>query len=194
MNKSVMIDLETLGTSSNAVVLSFGGVIFNSETGETISEKTVIFCLEDSLSKGLEIDASTLRWWLTQNNEVLKNQLDLEKSVTLKDGIKEIADWLGGEMAFNTEVWANSPSFDLIKFQNVCKVADMENPFGDFRKWRDVRTMIEAAENGRAVSIKTITDAEFGRGNAHDPIHDCKYQIACIVRAANIIDKDCFRD
>lgn len=65
---NIMIDVETLGTEYNPVILSIGAIFFNEiETGNKFY---IEISLEDSLALKHNITAETLRFWM---NELIKN-------------------------------------------------------------------------------------------------------------------------
>ena len=65
--QNVMVDIETLGTSSNSVILSIGAVEFDNEN--LGAEFEVYIDPESCTDHGLVIDAPTVMWWLGQSNE-----------------------------------------------------------------------------------------------------------------------------
>ena len=65
--KHVMIDFETLGTAADSVIMSFGAVRFDIESGEMDDEAFYrSISIESNLEKGRRIDESTLIWWMDQ--------------------------------------------------------------------------------------------------------------------------------
>ena len=64
MSTSVMLDLETLGTRPDCVILTLGAIKFDpfseKEPGPGIHFRLDI---EDQLAKGRTVDDSTIEWW-----------------------------------------------------------------------------------------------------------------------------------
>ena len=66
MPKHLMVDMETMAVSPNAVILSLGAVHFNpygNGWGDSIYFK---IDLDDQDQLGREIDPNTLDWWAKQ--------------------------------------------------------------------------------------------------------------------------------
>jgi hypothetical protein len=174
--KHIMVDLETLGTSNNAVFLSIGAVEFglNGEIGSTFYENISI----DSAQKlGLKIDGDTLKWWLTQKPEVM--QLMFNDAKDINTVLNNFGDWVGKTNA--KYFWGNAASFDLVILENGYRAANIPAPW---KFWRQMcyRTLLNLYPGCKG---KPPVDA-------HDPVADCKFQIANLVAVAkqlNLADK-----
>ena len=71
MTERVMVDIETLGREPGCVVVSIGAVEF----GYGIKDELDLDVAPTSCQRaGLDIDAETLAWWLTQG-EAARSQL-----------------------------------------------------------------------------------------------------------------------
>ena len=67
MSKNIMVDLETLGTSADSVILSIGAVKFDLETGEIDNRGFYAsVSVESNLSFRRRVSEETLLWWLKQ--------------------------------------------------------------------------------------------------------------------------------
>jgi hypothetical protein len=85
--RAIMLDLETFGTGTNAAVVSIGACAFNIETGE-VNDVDVFHAridLSKSRSPGV-IDASTVEWWMRQNEEA-RMELLSGMRFTLEDAL-----------------------------------------------------------------------------------------------------------
>ena len=107
--KDVMIDLETLGTTADAVILSIGAVKFNLESGD-IDDKAFYasVSVESNLDMGRRISESTLNWWFDQTPEA--RQVFREPKQTLENSLRELIDWFEHDQR---RVWSNGADFDL---------------------------------------------------------------------------------
>ena len=65
----IMLDLETMGTGPNAAITAIGAVKFDPDKGEIVETFYFKVNLESSVKQGGVIDASTVIWWLGQNEE-----------------------------------------------------------------------------------------------------------------------------
>lgn len=68
----VMIDLETMGTSTNSAIMSIGAVVFDIKSGNIGNKFEVHIDLNSSIKAGFDIDADTIYWWLKQNKDAQK--------------------------------------------------------------------------------------------------------------------------
>jgi hypothetical protein len=168
--KHLMLDIETLGTKSNSVVLNITAVAFDIETGDTGATFNQNISIESSLLAGLKVDAGTLKFWLQQDKEALKHSL--VEPQTLTDVLYEFSAFCNK----NYQVWGRSPRFDWGLVQNLYNNQNLEIPW-DFRKERDVRTL-EALRP----EIKANTTRE---GLEHTGIGDCIHQIKYCVAIWN---------
>lgn len=163
--KNVMIDIETLGTSFDSVMLSCSLVRFDIETGETFEELEVYFDLEESIKEGFQVNVKTLKWWLEQDIQVLKKQL---KDNSCLESLNDISKFID-----NTDsVWGNSASFDLGILGNYYDTFNIERPW-NFWNENCVRTVSN-------LNPQIKWDTEFV-GDKHNPIDDCKHQIKYLV-------------
>lgn len=160
----LMIDIETLGTGPDAVVLSCAMIPF----GATVDElgKPVKFGIskDEQIEVGRVIDASTAVWWMKQAPAAIAVMAEMqENAVPLSRARGIIAETinLGYE-----GIWANDPDFDCTILRSLCP--DIKWPF-----WmnRSVRTAKMIAQNSD-IDLSHIVNP-----NAHDPEQDCYTQI-----------------
>lgn len=166
--KDLMIDIETLGTRNNSAILSIAAVQFNIENGDIGEEYHENISLKNCQDRGLSIDAETLEWWLRQDYQVLVNCL--QGGLPLSYVLIELKQMFGKR----TNVWANSPNFDCRILINAYEAVNVEAPWRYYQE-RDVRTLMSLAPE-----VKEST--EF-KGNKHNPLDDCHYQIECVHKA-----------
>ncbi len=83
----VMLDLETIGQHSNAVIVSIGAVFFNPLTGNIGAEFYQVIDIEDAMKYG-EVDGSTLKWWMKKSDEA-RSVFNVNDSMPLKDALLE---------------------------------------------------------------------------------------------------------
>lgn len=162
----LMIDLETLGTDRDSVVLSIGAVEFDLLKGEQGNSFKVNIDIQSSLEAGLKINGDTLKWWLTQRPEILSRSL--YGYVVLEEALKNLTNFIiNNDIAY---VWGNSASFDLGLLKDCYSKFNMEVPWS-YRGERCYRTMFNMV----------YIDAEKPK-DAHDPIVDCRYQIDNLIK------------
>ena len=133
--KDVMIDLETLGTTADAVILSIGAVKFNLESGD-IDDKAFYasVSVESNLDMGRRISESTLNWWFDQTPEA--RQVFREPKQTLENSLRELIDWFEHDQR---RVWSNGADFDLPMLAHAFTQLGLTTPW-QFWNSRCVRT------------------------------------------------------
>ena len=72
----LMLDIETMGNESFSSIVSIGALEFDIETGKTGKEFYVNVDLQSCMDLGLIVNASTVMWWLNQNEQARKDLTD----------------------------------------------------------------------------------------------------------------------
>jgi len=165
--QNVMIDIETLGTSSNSVILSIGAVEFNNE--ELGKEFEVFIDPKSCTEHGLVIDADTVMWWLGQS-DAARGELLKRKCVTLERAIiqlHEAFDWKG------KEVWCNGTDFDFPIISSACKALGVVEPWQYWTKsdFRTLKKLLKKLKPNKPYSELTV-DATV----KHSSLADAKAQ------------------
>jgi len=129
-NNHLVVDLETLGRSDDAAVISVGLACGWWDKGEFATESVEFYPgLDAQQEAGLgKVDESTVAWWLKQDEDArlaAADALEDENAYNLPDLFVAIQAFLfrcrgkaGGEGAkwfSDLRVWGNSPQFDLGK-------------------------------------------------------------------------------
>ncbi len=141
--QDVMVDLETLGTGTNALILSIGAQAFQLETQQLYPQQCIRLKIDpvDAQRLGQVIDASTVSWWLKQD-ENARQSLSSDFQDTLLGALRKFTDWL------NTygprRVWGNGATFDISILEDAYNLAGIAAPW-KFRDVRDMRTIIDVA-------------------------------------------------
>lgn len=161
--KHLMLDIETMGNESFSSILSIGAVEFDIETGETGKEFYVTIDLQSTIDAGLQMNPSTVMWWMKQSDEARKSLMN-ENNIKLEEALNAFSEFCTKDY----EIWGNSARFDCGILQNAYNILKMDIPW-DFRKERCLRTLTSFAPKIRA-------NYEFN-GVMHNALHDCKYQI-----------------
>lgn len=140
MNR-IMVDLETLGTAPGSVILSIGAVRFD-EMGLQ-DEFYVNINPESCVAVGLQMDVSTVMWWLGQSDEARKGLFAGEAKV-LAEALAMFGQWAiraGTPQAAKVdELWGNGADFDNMLLSRAYVAVDMPKPW-EFRKNKCYRTV-----------------------------------------------------
>lgn len=165
--QNLMIDIETLGSKPNAVILSISAVEFDLKTGKTGSVFNKNICIDSCIEAGLKMEHNTILWWLNQDKEA-QNKITQHTGSNLKNVLRQFGMWIHDNFGNNAIVWGNSARFDLGILDAAYTACKMNLPWKYYSE-RDVRTLVAFAPE-----IKENT--EF-KGIKHYGIDDCKHQI-----------------
>ena len=157
-----MIDLETLSTNPNAVILTIGGVKFNPHTSVIPSQGMYFKVDVDSqTTMGREVMPETLDWWTTQSKEIQEEAMGEKNRIPLTEMVKRINKFAVGVDTF----WCQGPLFDYAILQNIYKQLGQPVPW-NFWQIRDSRTLFSLVPR----------DPNEIRKGAHNALADCYFQ------------------
>lgn len=131
----IMVDLETLSTSSNAAIISIGAVAFDKEGIKGRFYRNVDF---QSAVKNSDVDGSTVAFWFKQNDEARMKFFEGEP-VSLGVAMSDFSTFISehGELE---GVWGNGATFDNVILDNAYNSCFLQKPW-PFWKDRCYRTM-----------------------------------------------------
>ena len=172
-----MLDLETLGTTADAVVLSVGAVKFDLDS-DAIDDEGFYgsISIESNLDAGRRVTEDTLLWWLKQ--PAAAQQVFHEEKLSLEQTLTDLSDWLGDSKWI---VWAKGPSFDIAMLEHAYKQFGMSPPW-EFWNSRCVRTYMALPG---AKGIKADTE-----GVKHNALSDAYEQ----AKTVQLIHQKLFAD
>ena len=137
MTTHATIDIETLGTSPDAVVLTIGGIKFDPTADDGLhSEFYYRIDADEQIEMGRSVMESTLEWWEKQSEEVKAEALEPTGRVPVEDTLKSLNKWLVGV----DKLWCQGPVFDIGILENLYKGADLHYNWS-FWNIRDSRTL-----------------------------------------------------
>ena len=205
MNKriDVVVDLETLGRSADALIFQIGAIAFDIETGQILSEFNEIADLSDS--KDLLIEGNTLLWWLKTDSNLLNRLLNnpTEKGLTPKNLLFYFESWIAhlneninNELGNkNVYLWGNGILFDNAKLKHQLTNIDKncvseENYPIYYRNDRDIRTLVESAMLKTGKTRDEIYDPLKKEDETlHDALDDCRFEVRLINYCYNALLK-----
>jgi hypothetical protein len=109
--KNIMLDLETMGTSPDAAIISIGAVSFDSARIKTRFYEVID--LDSCVDSGGVMDAATVLWWLTQS-EASRKAITSE-GCSLLTVLQKFNQWcklVGGKE--DLLLWGNGSDFDNV--------------------------------------------------------------------------------
>lgn len=163
-----MLDIETMGNGNNSAILSIGACYFEPSNGEIgkIFHREVN--LQSSIDAGCDIDASTVIWWMGQDERPRSKFARNDKADDLHVVIIDFMEFTKG---FKTQVWGNGSTFDNVIIKNAADHCDTPISW-EFWNDRDVRTIVEL---GKTIGIDPKQHIPF-EGVKHDALDDAKHQ------------------
>jgi hypothetical protein len=164
-----MLDIETLGTNSNSVIIQVGLAMFERNTG-IVGNKTLINVSIDScLKKGLVVSGSTIAFWLMQEGRSF-----LDKPITLDTALNQIKSFYQRESMIGKNdifTWCHT-NFDAPILSNAFDKCDIKSPF-PYKNFRDIRTLTDLTQ----LDIKKTFENKTGPQKTHNALDDCLFQI-----------------
>lgn len=180
----MMLDLETMGTGQNSAIIEIGAVVFslNPEMIQQVFQARI--SLQSCLAAGLEVDDSTLRWWLQQEPEARTRVLEADDVISLQSALRWFYDWYterASEQKEPLSLWARGTDFDVALLKNAFARCGMQPPF-KYNQGMDLRTILRTAE-----ALGLQDEPYPGVATPHVDVDDCKIQIWQLQRAWNHI-------
>lgn len=128
MKTQVMLDLETLGQKPGSVIVAIGAAKFGD--GKILDTFYARVDPESCVARGLRMDASTVMWWLQQDNAA---RLEITwPGLHVCEVLRQFAVWLGDQDA---EIWGNGAGFDNVLLAEAYDRAQLPRPW----KWANDR-------------------------------------------------------
>ena len=146
MNTDIMIDLETLATSTDAAILTIGAVKFDPFGREDQEPSMTPFYVRVDLDScdeiGLVTNDDTIAWWANQNKEAQEEAFNTEDRIHVRDAFEQLYKFCWGAK----RVWSNGSAFDIVICETVFKRLNKAVPW-NFWQVRDVRTAFDLGIN-----------------------------------------------
>ena len=167
MKTHATIDIETLGTSPNTVVLTIGGIKFNPHEDDGLhSDFYYRLDADEQIEMGRTVDEKTLEWWEKQDEEVKNEALDPNNRVPVEETLRALNKWLVGV----DKIWCQGPVFDIGILENLYKQIGLHHNW-PFYIIRDSRTLFSLMDKDPRKEI------DFA---AHNALADAIVQSLCI--------------
>ena len=144
--KHIMLDLETLDTTSSAVVISIGAVAFDPHTNE-LGDRFYVETVEDTeaqQARGRTISGDTVRWWMQQ--DVLAKRVfatpppDGVERVSTLEALSRFGLFVAANGDRDVELWGNGADFDNVVLGSLYDAFGLSKPWSYSRN-RCYRTM-----------------------------------------------------
>lgn len=167
---NIMIDIETMGTKSDAAIVAIGAVYFDNEgLGK---EFYSVVDLQSCIDVGLTVDGNTIEWWIKQS-EKAKDIFDKEKHFDyIETALEDLSAFVFGGSPL---IWGNGSDFDNVILENAYKAIKCMEPW-IFRQNRCFRTL-----KNLYLDVQPPEDI----GTAHNALDDAKWQATYTIKIAN---------
>lgn len=169
--KDVMIDIETLGLDSHALVLSIGAIPFDCVGRDGPWFGDPFFAVPDMLEQilsGRTIERSTQLFWSAQSEQASNHWRNPLRTLAVRSALAELSDFLKDA----PRIWANGIVFDIGVLNDLYRQVGMTPPW-KYNAVRDARTLYDIMphQDGR---LWVNPEAD---GVPHHPVTDCRVQI-----------------
>ena len=173
-----MLDIETLSTTPNAVILTIGAVKFSRLSKTDRIHRCNTFyrrVTADSCKEvGLHTSKETREWWATQSSAAKYEALENKDRVSLQKALSEFSEWFRG----SKYVWAHGDDFDCVILNSAYKACGMVAPW-KFWNTRDTRTVYDIAE----LHINCVPVVQ-----AHHALHDAYRQVVVLQKSFELLN------
>ena len=170
-----MIDIETLSTKPNALILTIGAIKFSRNKDIESLDKTDNFykrvVIKSCTKLNMDIDNNTIQWWNNQSKESRYETIENKDRQDIKEVLEELSKFLKD----SKYIWANSPNFDCVILENAYRCCNFEIPW-KYWNLRDCRTIYDLGNTSLKSVVKETT---------HNALKDCYDQILCLNKAYN---------
>lgn len=175
----IMVDIESLSTAPNAVILSIGAVKFTFENG--ISDEFYLNVDPRSCKKrGMHISRSTVDWWKSKP-ATLKEMMKINRQ-PIDIALNKLNDFAGPKEASRYSkksrlLWAQGAVFDFGVLSSAYRICDIEKTWNYWQEMdsRTIFTMI-GVDNSKLRSSDT---------NYHNALSDARAQTETLINLFN---------
>ncbi|AMQ66539.1 exonuclease-like protein [Bacillus phage Shbh1] len=184
MRKDIMVDIETLGTSTDSTIFQISAISFDIKTGKHHSVFNKIADIEKN--PFLRVDGSTLKWWLNTNKELLTELLNSGEDSS-GDLLNDFYNWLKfqSQDMKNVYLWGNGILFDNKMIQCQLENRGLEYPIF-YKNDRDVRTIVDLTSEKLGITEKELKQRyEDNSLIEYNALDDVKYQVKLVVGCYN---------
>ncbi len=162
----VMIDIETMGSTSRAVIASIGAVVFDPHLADVpagVDRSRVFYTnIELTNQRGREFNGDTVRWWLEQS-EAARIAFKNPMPIPLTAAMQHYSDFLRFHRPIHG--WSLGATFDHVILQDAFDQLGWKNPI-NHREQLCMRTIT------RLSTVERPTLA----GTAHNALDDALLQ------------------
>lgn len=172
-----VLDLETMGKGPRAAIVAIGCVRI--EQGTITGSIYRRVSLETSLQAGLQVDASTIEWWL-QQDEAARAEIYKPAAIRIEGALANLAEFMGNNHLHKPNpkalLWGNGSSFDNVIVGNAFDACGIPRPWL-FWNDRDLRTLLALYPEAKALPFE---------GTKHHALDDAMHEAKQLLMALNL--------
>lgn len=166
MHAHIMLDLETMGNGSLSAITAIGAATLFTATpfSHDIYKFSEDVSLQSCVDLGLQMDASTVLWWLEQSEDARKSFKNNEGADHLSTVLESFSSYVDHVKSIvgdrNISVWGNGVSFDNVILSNAYKKLGIKTPweFWQDRCYRTLKNMYPQVKLERVGTLHIAVD------------------------------------
>lgn len=170
----LMLDLETLATRPDAIILSFGAVKFDPYTDKIGDSLYYRIDVDEQLDLGRYVDDGTIDWWSKQAADVREEAFSIDNRISLEEFTYQLNKFLVGI----NSIWAQGAVFDAGILEHLYRQLNKPTPW-NYWQISDSRTLFKVHGDPR----------EANKEGLHNALEDCISQakgVQSIFKKCNI--------
>jgi len=160
MARHLMVDLETLATSPDAVILTIGAVTFDPASNKIFDKLYYRVDVESCDRLGMTVNDDTVEWWSKQAADVQTEAFAEDNRVPIEEVIEKFHKFAWSCDAF----WSHGATFDLVILDCYYRKLNKVPPW-NFWQIRDTRTLFDLGY-----------DPEMPKEGLHNALEDASRQ------------------
>lgn len=162
-----MLDIETLGTRPQSVVLTIGAVKFDPWATDVDTDNGLYsrIDVDEQIAMGRHVHQDVIDWWGKQAEDVREEALGDHD----RDSVDTMLDKLNKFLVGCNNIWCQGPAFDAVILEDLYRHKERPTPW-NFWQVRDSRTLFKTFGDPRDKNAK----------GAHNALIDCYYQARAV--------------
>ena len=160
MARHLMVDLETLATSPDAVILTIGAVTFDPASNRIFDKLYYRVDIESCDRLGMTVNDDTVEWWSKQAADVQTEAFAEDNRLPIEEVIEKFHKFAWNCDAF----WSHGATFDLVILDCYYRKLNKVPPW-NFWQIRDTRTLFDLGY-----------DPEMPKEGLHNALEDASRQ------------------
>jgi hypothetical protein len=167
MTNHAMIDLETLNTTPDSVVLTLGAVKFNPfNLSEPTDELYLKINIDEQDALGRTTSDDTIAWWAKQDQKIQDEAFSEEGRVSVNEALDILTKWVWGCKT----IWGQGYGFDMTILESMYRDVSRPIPW-NFWQIMDSRTLFSVLPKDPRKSMQS---------DLHNALADAYYQAKAV--------------